>query len=150
MGLPLCRDTALPTPLEQVATRIGFDRPKIARLTLARGQAFGIAGRDRQGTPYDFKFTILGIDVQRLILKVDGTHGSNTMEDCIFDFPLLPNRPMQLAELIPFSGFPTNLYLARITETPSAPPPIAGGAIDFALGDVRDTEPPPRKPPPSR
>ncbi len=139
----------MPDDLRRKAISLGFIDPKIVTLHLTPGESFGLRGFFRE-QKYSLQYRIAGVEEDRVDIGIDGFVGGATFAGVTVRIRLEPNRPIRLSRLISFPGFPENLYLSVISLDPEPVRPIAGGSINLALGEISDTEPPPRRPPPSR
>ena len=132
----------MPSTVENQARSIGFTSPTVHSIRLKRGEKFGYRGVTAEGVRFELRYKIADFTKDKIKLNFDGKYGiGNTIEDVALIFPLVPNKPLLIPKPIDF-GQP-NLYIAFLAPSASTFKPQLGKPLIIALGEVRDTVPPP-------
>jgi hypothetical protein len=131
----------VPTSLKEQAQVIGFTDPTIQEVPLRRGQKFTAQGVTKGGQNYKLVHEVRDFDDKTITLKIEGHIGTNKLEDIQYRFPLIANKPLKIPQFI-YLGQP-DIYIAFIAPSAKAFKPVAGRPLIVALGEVRDTVPPP-------
>lgn len=136
----------MPITAEDKARAIGFLQPKVVQVRIRRGEKFTFNGVTSKGVPYELRYEIVDFDRTSIKLKMEGEVGKNgSFRDIYIVTQLIPNKPFNLSGDISF-GQP-DIYIAFLAPSASQFRPTVGGPLLLALGEVRDTVPPPSPPP---
>lgn len=130
------------TTLEDQALSIGFANPQIVRTRVRVGEKFEIRGTLKNGRPYEVTYEIIELTKNSILLRMDGDFGGARIQNGTIGLPLWPNKPTKLSQVV--YGQP-DLYIAIIAPNESSFRLYVGGPLTLAVGEIRDTVPPPPK-----
>ena len=117
---------------------IGFVQPEVALIRIRPGEKFTIRGVFGDGKRYELHHEIVGFEGRNIVLAVNGTVGTGTIRQTALSFPFVLNRPLRLP--LPL-GPP--VYIAFVTPNASTFRAVPNASLSIALGEVRNTVPPP-------